>query len=170
MEVQFLVGDVTKLEVDAVVNPANSEGEMGGGLAGALKKAGGKKIEEAAMELAPIPIGKAVVTTAGKLKCDYIIHAPTMVAPVQRTTVEKISQAVQAALRVAADLNVERLAIPGMGTGTGRVAPEDAARAITDTIQQFATTSKEIKEIILVDKNTELIEAMERFWAGETPA
>lgn len=168
MEVQFTVGDITKLEVDAIVNPANSEGEMGGGLAGALKKAGGKKIEEEAMRLAPIPLGSAVVTTAGKLKCNYIIHAPTMVAPVQRTSVKKISDAVRAALQVAKDLSIGNLAIPGMGTGTGRVPVNDAAKAITDTIRHFSMSSKEISKILLVDRNEELVQAMESHWQGET--
>ena len=169
MEVRFLVGDITKLEVDAIVNPANSEGEMGGGVAAAIKKSGGKKIEEEAMELAPIPPGNAVVTSAGKLKCDYVIHAPTMVAPVQRTSVKKISDAVTAALQVSTELNISKLAIPGMGTGTGRVPIEAAAKAIAEAIRRFSTSSKAISEIIFVDKNKELVQAMEDDWNDTTP-
>ncbi len=164
MEVRFLVGDITKLDVDAIVNPANSEGEMGGGVAAAIKKSGGKKIEEEAMELAPIPPGNAVVTSAGKLKCDYVIHAPTTVAPVQRTSVEKISDAVTAALQVATELSIHKLAIPGMGTGTGRVPLEAAAKAVADAIRRFSTSSNAISEIIFVDKNKEMVRAMENDW------
>ncbi len=169
MEVQFLVGDITKLEVDAIVNPANSEGEMGGGIAAAIKKSGGKKIEEEAMELAPIPLGNAVVTSAGKLKCDYVIHTPTMVAPVQRTSVKKISDAVTAALQVSAELSIHKLAIPGMGTGTGRVPIEAAAKAIADAIRRFSISSSAISEIIFVDKNKQWVQAMENDWNDTTP-
>jgi len=169
MEVRFFIGDITKLEVDAIVNPANSEGEMGGGVAAAIKQSAGKKIEEEAMELAPIPLGNAVVTSAGKLKCDYVIHAPTMVAPAQRTSVEKISDAVTAALQVSTELSISKLAIPGMGTGTGRVPMEAAAKAIADAIRRFSTSSKAISEIIFVDKNKELVQAMESGWNDTTP-
>ena len=169
MEVRFLVGDITKLEVDAIVNPANSEGEMSGGVAAAIKKSGGKKIEQEAMELAPIPLGNAVVTSAGKLKCEYVIHAPTMMVPVQRTSVEKISSAVTAALQVSTELSIRRLAIPGMGTGTGKVPIEDAAKAIADAIRRFSTSSNAISEIIFVDKNKEWVQAMENDWNYITP-
>ena len=169
MEVRFLVGDITKLEVDAIVNPANSEGEMGGGVAAAIKKSAGKKVEEEAMELAPISLGNAVVTSAGKLKCDYVIHAPTMVAPAQRTSVEKISDAVTAALQVSTELSIHKLAIPGMGTGTGGVPIEAAAKAIADAIRRFSTSSSAISEIIFVDKNKKLVQAMENDWNDTTP-
>ncbi len=167
MEVQFLVGDLTKMEVDAIVNPANSEGEMGGGVAGAIKKAGGKAIEGEAMELAPIPIGKAVVTTSGKLKCQYVIHAPTMEVPVQRTSVEKIFKAVQAALQMAAELEIESLAIPGMGTGTGRVPVIDAAKAMIDAIREHQSTLEHLKKLILVDQNQAMVDAWQHVWNVE---
>ncbi|MFQ5824928.1 MAG: macro domain-containing protein [bacterium] len=167
MEIQFLVGDLTKLEVEAIVNPANSEGEMGGGVAGAIKKAGGKIIEEEAMEQAPIPIGKAVITTSGKLKCDFVIHAPTMEAPVQRTTLDKIFKAVYAALQAAVDFGIESLAIPGMGTGTGRVPVEEAAKAMTDAIKEYKSSSKHIKKLILVDQNEAMVQAWENAWQVE---
>ena len=169
MEIRFIVGDITKLEVDAIVNPANSEGEMGGGVAAAIKKSGGKKIEQEVMELAPIPLGNAVVTSAGKLKCNYIIHAPTMFVPVQRTSVEKISSAVTAALQVSSELDIGKVAIPGMGTGTGRVPIEDAAKAILDAIRQFSTSSNTVSEVTFVDKNSDLVQAMENGWNEPTP-
>ena len=170
MEVRFLVGDITQLEVDAIVNPANSEGEMGGGVAAAIKKSGGKKIEKEAMALAPIPLGHAVVTSAGKLKCEYVIHTPTMMVPVQRTSAEKILSAVTAALQVSNELGISKLAIPGMGSGTGRVPMQEATKAIADTIRRFSTLSHTISEIIFVDKNKEWVQAMENDWNYTTPA
>lgn len=167
MEVHFKVGDLTKMEVEAIVNPANSEGEMGGGVAYAIKKAGGKEIEEEVMKQAPIPIGKAVITTAGSLKCQFVIHAPTMETPVQHTSVEKISNAVCAALQMAKGYEIKSLAIPGMGTGCGRVPPEEAAVAMIDTLREFQSSSSILKKVIFVDLKKAMVQAWEQAWHRE---
>lgn len=167
MKVQFLVGDLTKMELDAIVNPANSEGEMGGGVAGVIKRAGGQIIEDEAMEQAPIPIGKAVVTSAGTLDCDYVIHAPTMEVPVQKTSAEKVFKAMLAALNVAEEIEIESLAVPGMGTGTGRVPVDEAAKAMIDAIREFQTKSIHLKELKLVDQNEAMIQAWENAWCED---
>ena len=74
-------GDLTVLFVDAIVNPANTGGSMGGGVAGAIKRAGGTVIEERAMAAAPIALGTATVTEAGSLHNLFVIHAPTVDEP-----------------------------------------------------------------------------------------
>ncbi|RMD95466.1 MAG: macro domain-containing protein [Calditrichaeota bacterium] len=155
MEIKVEQGDITKLAVEAIVNPANSEGEMGGGVAAVIKKKGGKKIEEEAMARAPVAIGEAIITTAGKLPCNYVIHAPTMVVPAQRTTLEKIKQATQAALKVANDYGIKSLAMPGMGTGTGRVPLHEAARAMIEVIKNFPSQS--VQELVLIDKKVAMV-------------
>ena len=93
MKITVLQGDLTKLKVDAIVNPANSFGEMGGGVAGVIRRIGGEEIEREAVRQAPIPIGKAVVTTAGSLPCKKVIHAPTMVNPSERTDTASVRKA-----------------------------------------------------------------------------
>jgi len=170
MEIRFEVGDLTNVEVSAIVNPANSECEMGGGVAGAIKKKGGKRIEAEAMAYAPVAIGKAVVTTAGgRLKCDYVIHAPTMEMPVQRTTTGNIAKAVRAALEVARDEGLTSVAFPGMGTGVGRVPVADAARTMIETVRAFFAESSFPEEIVLVDRSEEMVAAWEAAWQ-EQPA
>jgi len=72
VEIKIKKGDITTVEVDAIVNPANSYGYMGGGVAGSLKEKGGDEIEQEACESAPIPIGSCVVTTGGSLKTKKI--------------------------------------------------------------------------------------------------
>src|SRR5260370_32717250 len=98
MEIVAQQGDITKVKADAVVNPATSLGEMGGGVAGALRRVGGAEIEKEAMAQAPIPVGEAVQTAAGQLPFRYVIHAPTMEKPAEPTTVDKIRKATLAAL------------------------------------------------------------------------
>ncbi len=164
MEVQFVVGDLTRQEVEAIANPANSEGEMGGGVAGALKKAGGETIEQEAMEQAPIPIGKAVVTSAGKLPCAYVIHAPTMVMPAQRTSRDKIAKAMSAVFTAAREYDFKSLAIPGMGTGTGKVAPKEAAAAMVEVLRKVAAGKSVLEKVVLVDRSEEMVEAWKTAW------
>jgi len=90
-------GDITPEETEAIVNAANSSLWMGGGVAGAIKRVGGREIEEEAVKKGPIPVGEAVVTGAGKLSCKYVIHAAVM-GPDLVTDEEKIGAATKNSL------------------------------------------------------------------------
>ncbi len=155
-------GDITRCSVDAIVNPANSMGVMGGGVAAAIKEVGGDVIEKEAMEKAPIPVGQAVETTAGNLDAEYVIHAPTMEKPAQKTTVEKVRRATEAALKKADELGVKSVAFPGMGTGVGGVPYEDAVEAMIDVIERLAPELESVETVYLVGYEDELADAFRR--------
>lgn len=121
-------GDITKARVDAIVNPANSLMIMGGGVAGAIKRAGGNEIEKEAMEKAPVPVGQAISTGAGQLAARYVIHAPTMERPAMRIPLENAVMATRAALEEARRLGVESIAFPAMGAGVGGLSVRDVSR------------------------------------------
>jgi O-acetyl-ADP-ribose deacetylase (regulator of RNase III) len=148
--------DITQLSCDAIVNPANSFGYMGGGVAGVIKRIGGNEIEREAVSKAPIRVGSAIATTAGTLPCKYVIHAPTMKQPAMRINVNNVKQATRAALKLGVELNLKTIAIPGMGTGVGRVPVEDAAEAIVTIAKEF---KNKFEKIILIDRNDEMVEA-----------
>ncbi|MBU0762918.1 MAG: macro domain-containing protein [Candidatus Altiarchaeota archaeon] len=135
--VSALKGDITSFRCDAIVNPANSYGVMGGGVAFALKRVGGQVIEDEAVALAPIPVGVAVSTSAGNLQCKYVIHAPTMHEPAELVGVENVLKATDAALKCASSLGISSLAFPGMGTGVGGVHASAAAEAMVSSICDF---------------------------------
>jgi O-acetyl-ADP-ribose deacetylase (regulator of RNase III) len=135
MQIHLAKTDITEMAVDAVVNPANSLGIMGGGVAGALSRRGGPSIQREAMSLAPIAVGAAVVTNAGQLWAKFVIHAPTMEEPGTKVGVENVRRATRAALLAAAHHGFEVIALPGMGTGLGGVDPADAARAMVDELR-----------------------------------
>lgn len=156
VSLKVVKGDITELEADAVVNPANSFGYMGGGVALAIKRKGGEEIEKEAVSKAPIPVGKAVGTTAGRLKAKRVIHAPTMEKPAGETSQKKIGEATLAALLWADENGVKSVAFPGMGTGVGGVAYKDAARAMVKAIKEFLKKRKKVSEIILVAYHDEL--------------
>jgi len=101
-------GDITRLQVDAIVNAANTHLWMGGGVAGAIKRAGGAEIEQEAVALGPIGMGEAVVTGAGRLPCRHVIHAATMGQDLT-TSAAAIRSATRSSLRAdeAAQLMIE---------------------------------------------------------------
>ena len=155
-------GDLTKQKVDALCNPANSLMYMGGGAAGALKHAGGEKIEREALKHAPVPVGKAIATTAGKLPARWVVHAPTMERPAMPTTGEKVYLATKSTLECADRVGAKSIAIPGMGTGVGGVPFEDAAEAMIKALKEFAPAAKSLKEIVLCDLSEEMVDVWER--------
>jgi len=157
--VEVWSGDITKLEVDSIVNPANSLLLMGGGVAGAIKRAGGEEIEKEALKYTPIPVGKAVATTAGKLKAKAVIHAPTMERPAMRTSVDKVKAAVKAALECAEEKGYVSVAFPGMGTGVGGVPVDAAANAMVEVIKEFVDQGTSVKRIILIGSGKDLTNA-----------
>jgi O-acetyl-ADP-ribose deacetylase (regulator of RNase III) len=158
VKIRVVQGDITKLKVDAIVNPANSFGYMGGGVALAIKNAGGEEIEREAVSKAPTEIGKAVATTAGKLNAKFVIHAPTMKNPAGETDEEKVKLATLAALRCAEEKGVKSIAFPGMGTGVGGLSYETATEAMVGAIKNFLKIKRRISEMILVGYNEKLAE------------
>ena len=116
--IKIIQGDITELKVDAIVNAANNKLVMGGGVAGAIKKKGGKIIEEEAVKKGPIEIGQAIFTLAGNLPSRYVIHAATMGMDFQTDEI-KIRNSCRSALKIAEELNLSSLAFPALGCGVG---------------------------------------------------
>jgi len=154
-------GDLTRVSADAICNPANSLMFMGGGVAGALKRAGGEEIEGEALKHAPVPVGKAIATAAGKLNARWVIHSPTMERPAMPTTPEKVYLATKAALECADRLGAKSIAMPGMGTGVGEVPHRAAAEVMFGAISDFSRSSRSLREVILCDRGEEMISAWE---------
>jgi O-acetyl-ADP-ribose deacetylase (regulator of RNase III) len=159
MQVHVAKADIWTLPVDAVVNPANSLGIMGGGIGGALRRQGGDVIQQAAMAAAPIAVGAALVTTAGQLPAKNVIHVPTMEEPGMVIGAENVRRAARAALIAADRHNFKVIAIPGIGTDLGNVPIDEAARAIVEEIRAHRRPNPET--IYLVDSNELMIAALE---------
>jgi O-acetyl-ADP-ribose deacetylase (regulator of RNase III) len=153
-------GDITKIVCDAIVNPANSYGYMGGGVAGVIKKVGGIQIENEAISKAPITVGHAIATTGGDLPCEFVIHAPTMEQPAMRIGINNVKLATKAALEFALNNNIKTIAIPGMGTGVGGVSLEDAAREMVNIAKKY---EDKFKKIIFVGYSEELANAFNKY-------
>jgi O-acetyl-ADP-ribose deacetylase (regulator of RNase III) len=126
-ELEVRQADVTKLEVDAVANAANTQLRHGGGVAGAISRAGGPDVQRESDERAPIGLGEAVETTAGDMPARYVIHAATMELG-GPTSAEIIERATRSTLAKAEELGCRSLALVAFGTGVGGFPLEEAAR------------------------------------------
>jgi O-acetyl-ADP-ribose deacetylase len=126
-KVEVLQADVTKLEVDAIANAANTQLKHGGGVAGAIARAGGPDVQRESDERAPIGLGDAVETTAGEMPARWVIHAATMELG-GPTSAEIIERATNATLAKAEELGCRSLALVAFGTGVGGFPLEEAAR------------------------------------------
>ena len=116
--IEVIEGDITKLEVDAIANAANTQLRHGGGVAGAISRAGGPEVQAESDERAPIELGAAVATTAGEMPSRWVIHAATMHLG-GPTSAEIIREATASTLRAADEVGARSLALVAFGTGVG---------------------------------------------------
>jgi uncharacterized protein len=167
MEISVIKGDITEINTDAIVDPANSNITMGGGLSETIRRKGGDIIRQEAQKHVPVPVGKAVITTAGKLKTKYVIHAPTMKKPVERIDIKNVELATQAILHCCVENKIDSVAIPGLGAGA--IVKEErkmygfttaAAKIMIKTIRKFKEEYP--KKVILIGFNDRLYEAFKR--------
>lgn len=157
LEIHIQQGDLTKTQgADAIVFPANSFGWMGGSSASAIKENGGPEIERQAKAKAPLEIGEAIATPAGKLPYKAIIHAPMIISPAEKADGYSVRMSIYGALHLADDLGYKVIAMPGMGTGIGAFPKADAAQIMIEEIKKFKPLN--LEKVILVDLDEELVE------------
>ena len=142
MELEVLQADVTKLEVDAIANAANTRLMHGGGVAGAISRAGGPDVQRESDEKAPIGLGEAAETTAGHMPARYVIHAATMELG-GPTSAEIIGRATESTLAKADELGCRSLALVAFGTGVGGFPLDEAARIMVDAARRHEPGSLE---------------------------
>ena len=130
-------GDLTRADTAAIANAANNHLWMGGGVAGAIKRAGGAVIEAEAVAQGPIPVGTAVATTAGSLPFSTVLHGAVMGQDLQ-TSAELITRTTRACLELAEQKGLASLALPAFGTGVGGFPLEECARLMTRAVGNFA--------------------------------
>src|SRR3989338_2501597 len=147
--IRIIQSDIAELKVDAIVNAANNKLLMGGGVAGAIKRKGGKGIEDEAVKKGPIEIGGAVSTSAGSLPAKYVIHAATMGLDF-KTDEARIRSSCANALKEAEKLNVSSIAFPALGCGVGGFPEIGAAKIMAQEVLRhiwFDFPDSSLKEI-----------------------
>jgi O-acetyl-ADP-ribose deacetylase len=134
-ELEVVAGDITKLEVDAIANAANTDLAHGGGVAATISRAGGPDVQRESYERAPIGLGEAVETTAGDMPARWVIHAATMELG-GPTSGEIIERATRSTLVKAEELGARSLALVAFGTGVGRFPVDEAARIMVSAARE----------------------------------
>jgi O-acetyl-ADP-ribose deacetylase len=134
-ELEVANADVTRLEVDAIANAANTELNHGGGVAAAIARAGGPVVQQESDDRAPIGLGEAVATSAGDMPARYVIHAATMELG-GPTSAEIIERATASTLEKADELGCSSLALVAFGTGVGGFPLDEAARLMVGVARE----------------------------------
>ena len=132
-------GDLTEAAVDAIVNAANNDLLLGGGVAGAIRAMGGPAIQVECDKLGPIPIGEAAITGAGNLKARYVIHAASMRLG-GLTTEAALRSSTRNALRRAAEHKLKSIAFPAIGTGVAGFPIDRCAVVMLEEIRDHLST------------------------------
>lgn len=152
---EVVQGDITEQDTEAIVNAANNRLWMGAGVAGAIKRKAGIEIEQEAVQQGPIPVGEAVVTSGGRLRARYVIHAAGMGQDL-RTDADRVEQATRNSLRRAEEKGLTSVAFPAIGTGVGGLPVRTCAarmiRAVADHLS--ATTCIQRVRFVLFDQPT----------------
>jgi len=155
MKIQLVKGDITRIEADGIVNAANSRLAGGGGVDGAIHKAGGKSIMEELDHLRDLrggcPTGEAVITRAGNLPASYVIHA---VGPIWEggtgNEAGKLASAYSNSLKLADQYKLKTLSFPNISTGIYGYPKKEAARIAIQTVMEFGKSNTDPERVIFV--------------------
>jgi O-acetyl-ADP-ribose deacetylase (regulator of RNase III) len=164
-EIEVRQADITKLEVDAIANAANTQLAHGGGVAGAIVRAGGREVQDESDEKGPIGLGEAVETTAGQMPSKWVIHAATMELG-GPTSAEIIREATASTLRKADELGAKSLGLVAFGTGVGGFPVEKAARIEVEEVRRHLEAGSGLERIVFAVFGEDAREAFENTLGG----
>lgn len=149
--IEIIKGDITDLDVDCIVNAANSMLKMGGGVAGAIRRKGGLKIQDECDEIVskrgPVPVGEVAITSGGNLKAKYVIHA---VGPVygEGNEKEKLKNATLNSLKLAEKYDISSIAFPAISTGYFGLPKDECAETMIPAAISYIRKGTRLKRII----------------------
>jgi O-acetyl-ADP-ribose deacetylase (regulator of RNase III) len=159
-EIEVRQADITKLEVDAIANAANTDLKHGGGVAAAIVRAGGRIVQEESDRAAPVGLGEAVETTAGEMPSKWVIHAATMELG-GPTSAEVIRRATASTLARADELGANSLGLVAFGTGVGGFPLDEAARIEVEEVRRHFDSSGGVERVVFAVFGDEAREAFE---------
>ncbi len=147
--IYFMKGDITEMEVDAIVNAANNDLVLGAGVAGAIRRKGGPRVQEECDRIGPIHLGETAVTTAGNLKAYYVIHAASMQLG-GKTTAESLRTSTRNSLLRAEEKGFKTLAFPAIGTGIAGFPMEECADVMISELLEHLKSRTSLEKIYFV--------------------
>jgi O-acetyl-ADP-ribose deacetylase (regulator of RNase III) len=147
--IYFVKGDITDMEVDAIVNAANNDLALGAGVAGAIRSKGGPRIQEECDRIGSIRLGEAAVTTAGNLNAYYVVHAASMRLG-GKTTAESLRNSTRNSLLRAEEKGFKTIAFPAIGTGIAGFPMEECANVMISELLEHLKSRTSLEKIYFV--------------------
>ena len=166
-QIEIVQGDITEADVEAIVNAANNDLELGGGVAGAIRRKGGPSIQEECHRIGSIPIGEAAITGGGNLKARYVIHAASMQLG-GRTTAENLEASTRNSLRRAEEKKIQSIAFPAVGTGIAGFDTKRCAEIMLRIVAEHLKGKTPLERVVFVLFDRETREIFEQTWAAMT--
>jgi len=148
-KIYLVRGDITEMKVDAIVSPAQTDLVLGAGVAGAIRRKGGEKIQEECERIGPVPLGGAAVTTAGSLKAFYVIHA-VAASPEGHASADSLRLAVHNTLLRAEEKAFKSIAFPPIGTDLGGFPTEACAEILLQEVLRHLKSRSSLEKIYFV--------------------
>lgn len=156
-------GDLTDMDTDAIVNAANNDLQLGGGVAGAIRRKGGEEIQRECDAIGSIPIGYAAITSGGKLKSRHVIHAASMQLG-GRTTAANLRTSIAHSLRIAAERGLKTIAFPAVGTGIAGFPLDECASILLLEAAQHLQGETSLERIYIVLFDERACDVFARAW------
>jgi O-acetyl-ADP-ribose deacetylase (regulator of RNase III) len=161
--VEILQGDLTEMDADAIVNAANNDLQLGGGVAGAIRRKGGSNIRKECDEVGPVPVGGAAITSGGKLKARFVIHAASMQLGGQ-TTAHALRSSTAHSLRIAAQKRLKTVAFPAVGTGIAGFPMRECAEIMLREVAKHFEGPTSLEKIYFVLFDEEALGTFRTVW------
>ena len=162
-KIVILQGDLTEMDVDAIVNAANNDLQLGGGVAGAIRRKGGESIQRECDAIGSIPIGGAAITSGGRLKARHVIHAASMQLG-GRTTARALRASTAHSLRIAAEKGLKTIAFPAVGTGIAGFPMQECAEIMLQELLEHLKRPTTLEKVYFVLFDQAACEVFERVW------
>jgi O-acetyl-ADP-ribose deacetylase (regulator of RNase III) len=163
-KVELLQGDLTEMDADAIVNAANNDLQLGGGVAGAIRRKGGDAIQKECNEIGSVPIGTAVLTTGGKLKARHVIHAASMELG-GRTSAIALRGSTAHALRIANQHKLKTIAFPAVGTGIAGFPMRECAEIMLHEVAEHFKQPTSLQKVYFVLFDRPSLDVFQKVWS-----
>jgi O-acetyl-ADP-ribose deacetylase (regulator of RNase III) len=163
-KIVLMQGDLTEMDADAIVNAANNDLQLGGGVAGAIRRKGGEAIQRECDAIGSVPIGGAAITSGGNLRARHVIHAASMQLGGQ-TTARALRSSTAHSLRIATENGLKSIAFPAVGTGIAGFPLSECAQLMLREVAEHLKRPTSLEKVYFILYDEQALAAFEKVWA-----